>query len=449
MSLEIIDFKAPPTETQKPEKVSELAKTLGLGVPEAIGNSMNLINGKYYLGSVDALELALRYGTPLYVYDTAVIARQYHRLTGAFSGVDMKIRYACKALTNPNILRFLRGLGAGLDTVSIGEVQTGLRSGFLPEEIIFTPNSVSIDEIVQAMEMGVMINIDNISILEQFGNRYGGSVAVGIRINPHIFAGAHHQIATGHIDSKFGISIHQMRHVQRVVESTGLRIIGLQMHTGSDILDAEVFVRGAEILFEQTAFFPNLQYIDFGSGFKVSYYQDDTETDVEALGARLSQRFRQFCTAYGRELQLWFEPGKYLVSASGYLLTRVNVVKTTTATVFAGVDTGFNHLIRPMFYDAYHHIENLSNPQGPTRIYTVVGNICETDTFAWDRKLHEVQEGDVLAFHNAGAYCYEMASSYNTRPRPAEVMILDGKDYLIRRRETLDDVLMNVVDVNA
>lgn len=408
---------------------------------------MQILNDRYAIGHADALQLANTYGTPLYVYDAATVERQYRRLTDSFAGVNMKVRYACKALTNPNILRLLRGLGAGLDTVSVGEVRTGLRSGFPPGEIVFTPNSVSIDEIVEAVDLGVMINIDNISVLEQFGHRYGGTIPIGIRINPHIFAGAHHQIATGHIDSKFGISIHQMRHVQRVVESTGLRIVGLQMHTGSDILDAEVFVRGAEILFEQTAYFPNLTYVDFGSGFKVSYFPDDTETDVEALGARLTQRFKEFCASYGRELELWFEPGKYLVSACGYLLTRVNVVKTTTATVFAGVDTGFNHLIRPMFYDAYHRIENISNPKGPIRIYTVVGNICETDTFAWDRKLHEVQEGDILAFYNAGAYCYEMASSYNTRPRPAEVLILDGKDHLIRKRETLDDVLRNVVDI--
>lgn len=406
---------------------------------------MELANNRYLIGSVDALDLAQRYGTPLYVYDAATIAGQYQRLAGAFPGINMKVRYACKALTNPNILRLLRGLGAGLDTVSIGEVATGLRSGFQPSEIVFTPNSVSIDEITQAVELGVMVNIDNISILEQFGNKYGGSVPIGIRINPHIFAGAHHQIATGHIDSKFGISIHQMRHVQRVVDSTGIRIVGLQMHTGSDILDAEVFVQGAEVLFETARLFPNLTYVDFGSGFKVSYYPDDTETDVESLAQRLIPRFREFCAAYGRDLELWFEPGKYLVSASGFLLARVNVVKTTTATVFAGVDTGFNHLIRPMFYDAYHRIENISNPSGPIRIYTVVGNICETDTFAWDRKLHEVQEGDILAFYNAGAYCYEMASSYNSRPRPAELMIKDGKDYLIRKRETLEDVLRNVV----
>jgi len=408
---------------------------------------MELVSDHYQISSIDALELVQRYSTPLYVYRTDTIARQYKRLMDAFAATRLRVRYACKALSNPNILRFIRGLGAGLDTVSIGEVRLGLQAGFLPSDIVFTPNSVSIEEIIEASLLGVMVNIDNISVLEQFGNRYGPEMPVGIRINPHIFAGAHHQIATGHIDSKFGISIHQMRHVQRVVESTGLKISGLQMHTGSDILDAEVFVWAADVLLEQAPLFPNLSYIDFGSGFKVSYHANDTETDVESLGLRLSQRFNEFCTAYGRSLELWFEPGKYLVSAAGYLLTRVNVVKTTTATVFAGVDTGFNHFIRPMFYGAYHRIENVSNPHGNDRIYTVVGNICETDTFAWDRKIKEIREGDILGFYNVGAYCFEMASPYNSRPRPAEVMIHDGKDHLIRKRETLEDVMRNVVEV--
>lgn len=406
---------------------------------------MELKSDVFLVDSVPMSHLVERYGSPLYVYRTDRIKAQYERLVKAFPQTKLKVRYACKALSNPNILKVLCDLGSGLDTVSIGEVQLGLQAGFKPSDIVFTPNSVSLNEITQALELGTVINIDNISILEQFGHKYGGNAPIGIRLNPHIFAGSHHQIQTGHIDSKFGISIHQMRHVQRIVESTGLRIIGLQMHTGSEILDAEVFVRGANVLLDQASFFPDLQFIDLGSGFKVSYHQNDTETDIESVGEKLGARFKEFCDSYGRELELWFEPGKYLVSSSGYLVATANVVKTTTATVFVGLDTGFNHFIRPMFYDAYHHIENITNPTGTERIYTVVGNICETDTFAWDRKLSEVREGDLLAFHNTGAYCFEMASSYNSRPRPAEVMIHEGKDHLIRKRETLDDLVRNVV----
>ncbi|MEZ4885209.1 MAG: diaminopimelate decarboxylase [Chitinophagales bacterium] len=394
------------------------------------------------------LNLAEKYDTPLYVYDTDIMRHQYESLTSAFSSVNLKVKYACKALTNINILQFFKRIGSGLDTVSINELRIGLKAGFEAEDIIFTPNGVSIEEITEAATYGVHINIDNISILEQFGNTFGDTYPVCIRINPHIYAGGNHHISTGHIDSKFGISIYQMRHVERIVKKTGLVVNGLHMHTGSEILDPGVFLQGAEILFQNASYFPDLQFVDFGSGFKVPYKPNDIYTDIEELGQKLSQRFNEFCKEYGRDLELWFEPGKYLVSEAGVFLAKVNVVKQTTATVFAGVDSGFNHLIRPMLYDSYHRIENISNMEGRERIYTVSGYICETDTFAWDRKITEIKEGDILAFFNAGAYGFEMSSNYNSRFRPAEVMIVEGKDYLIRQRETLEDLLRNQIIVD-
>jgi len=399
------------------------------------------------IGGISILSLCEKYDTPLYVYDTAKMQYQYERLVHAFKGSNLKIKYACKALTNTSILKVFKSFGAGLDTVSIEEVEIGLRAGFKPAEIVYTPNSVSIDEIKRAVEFGVHVNIDNISILEQFGHIYGNTVPVCIRINPHILAGGNAKISTGHIDSKFGISIYQLRHVERVVASTHLKINGLHMHTGSDILDVDVFLRGADMLLETAQHFKDLEFIDFGSGFKIAYKPNDIQTDVEAFGKQLTKRFNEFCKEYGRDLELWFEPGKFLVSESGYFLTKANVIKQTTATVFVGVNSGFNHLIRPMFYDSYHHIVNVSNPNGTPRIYTVVGYICETDTFAWDRRISEVREGDVLCFLNAGAYGFTMSSNYNSRPRPAEVMIHGGKDYLIRKRETVDDVLRNEITV--
>lgn len=395
----------------------------------------------------DIPAIAEQFGTPLYVYDTAVIKRKYEHLTKAFSGTNAKFKYACKALTNINILRYIKSLGAGLDTVSIQEVELGLQAGFAPEDIIFTPNCVSIEEIDLAVEKGVHINIDNISILEQFGHKYGSKVPVCIRLNPHILAGGNYKISTGHIDSKFGISIYQMRHLERVIASTGVKVRGLHMHTGSEILNIDVFLRGVEILLEYTEYFKDLEFIDLGSGFKVGYKPNDIQTDVESLGKMIGERFNKFCKEYGRDLELWFEPGKYLVSECGLFLARVNVVKTTTATVFVGIDTGFNHLIRPMLYDSYHHVVNLSNPEGIERIYTVVGYICETDTFAWDRKMAEVREGDLLAFMNAGAYGFEMSMNYNSRLRPAEVMLHEGKAHLIRKRETVEDLTRNQVMV--
>lgn len=408
---------------------------------------METRRGKIVFGGPVLTELANEYGTPLYVYDGDQIKRQYKRLSSAFQGIETRFLYACKALNNINIMRLLLKEGAGLDAVSINEVELGLLAGFQPQDILFTPNCVSMQEYERAVELGVRINIDNISILEQFGDRYGNNVPVCVRLNPHIMAGGNVNISTGHIDSKFGISIHQLRHLTRVVKSHNIQINGLHMHTGSDILDAEVFLRGAELLFEAAEHFPDLEYLDFGSGFKVAYKEGDVTTDIEALGAAISQRFAQFCRDYGRELTLMFEPGKFLVSEAGVLLVKVSVVKQTTATVFAGVDSGQNHLIRPMFYNAHHDIVNVSNPEGTPRIYTIVGNICETDTFGYDRKLSEVREGDILAIKNAGAYGFTMSNNYNARFRPAEVLLLDGKPHLIRKRETLDDITRNQVMV--
>ena len=407
---------------------------------------MEIVNDRYvFSGGVDALNLVEKYGAPLYVYDTSIIGRQYHKLVDAFKVKQLKINYACKALTNINVLRFIKSLGAGLDTVSIQEVRLGLMAGFSPKDIIYTPNCVSLEEITEALSLNVRINIDNLSILEQFGSAFPDK-PICVRINPHILAGGNSKISTGHIDSKFGISFHQMPHVHRIVEATGLKVTGLHMHTGSDILDSEVFLQGAEVLFNIAESFPDLEDIDFGSGFKVDYKNDGIETDVEDLGERISKRFNDFCKSYGRDLTLMFEPGKFLVSEAGIFLTKVNVIKQTTSTVFAGVDSGLNHLIRPMLYNAYHRIENISKTSGRTRIYTIVGYICETDTFGVNRKLNEVHEGDILAFHNAGAYCYMMSSNYNSRFRPAEVLIHDGKDYLIRNRENMEDILRNQVE---
>jgi diaminopimelate decarboxylase len=404
-----------------------------------------MLSDQNKIGGIPAETLAAEFGTPVYVYDAATIKSQYEKLCNAFHAVPLKVKFACKALNNLAILRLMRTLGAGLDAVSIEEVRLGLLAGFSPDEILFTPNGVSFDEIQEAVKLNVTVNIDNIAMLERFGHVYGKSVPCAIRITPHIEAGGHHHIQTGHIDSKFGISVFQRRHLMRVVKTCDLNIIGLHMHTGSDILDSQVFLQGAEILFDLAAEFPDLRFIDFGSGFKVAYKPDDVVTDIEDLGRSLSERFLAFCREYGRQLDLCVEPGKFLVSECGTLLVRVNVVKPTIATVFAGVDSGQNHLIRPMFYDAYHHIVNVSNPQGLQRVYTVVGYICETDTFGWDRKLNEVREGDVLAIRNAGAYGFTMSNNYNSRLRPPEVLVFDGQAILIRRRETLEDIISAMI----
>jgi diaminopimelate decarboxylase len=391
------------------------------------------------------LATANEFGTPVYIYHAEQIAERYNKLVDAFKSHPTKFFYACKALTNVNILKYMKGLGALVDCVSINEVKLALMAGYEPLEILFTPNCVDFEEIQACVALGVRINIDNISILERFGNVYGNSYPVCIRINPHIVGGGNYKISTGHIDSKFGISIHQLRHIERLVKTTNLHVQGLHMHTGSEIKDIDVFLKGLDVMFGIAEHFKDLDFIDLGSGFKVPYKDDELETDVYLLGTKVAEAATAFEKEYHRKLEIWFEPGKYLVSECGYFVVKANVIKHTTATVFVGVNSGFNHLLRPMFYESYHRITNISNPDGAKRIYTVVGNICETDTFAWDRVLSEAHEGDLLAFHNAGAYGFEMSSNFNSRLKPAEVMIQDGKARLIRKAEVFEDLLKNQI----
>ena len=396
----------------------------------------------------DLLAISKEFGSPIYVYDANKIENQYKRLVKAFSNVsNLRIHYAVKALSNISILKFMKYLGSGLDTVSIQEVELGIQAGFEPNKIIFTPNGVSIDEIEAASKLGVQINIDNLSILEQFGSK-NPETPVCIRINPHVNAGGNSNISVGHIDSKFGISIHQIPLLLRIIKNTKMNINGIHMHTGSDILDIEVFLYASEILFENALNFKNLDFIDFGSGFKVPYKQGDIETNIEELGEKLSLRFNKFCKLYGGKVDLAFEPGKFLVSESGYFLTSVNAIKQTTSTVFAQINSGFNHFIRPMFYNSYHEIRNISNSKGKKRFYSVVGYICETDTFANNRKVEEISEGDVLAFKNAGAYCFTMSNNYNSRLRPAEVLWYKDEPLLIREKEDLKDILNKQIELD-
>jgi len=391
-------------------------------------------------------ELAKEFGTPLYVYHAEKIKEQYQKLLHAFSGSNTRFFYACKALTNINVLKYIKEIGCNIDCSSVNEVRLAVHAGFAPKDILYTSSNISFSEIEAAQQLGVNINIDSISNLKKFGQKFGHTYPVGIRLRPNIMAGGNLKISTGHRDSKFGIPLEQMDKVLEVVNETNLHITDLHIHTGSEIKDVEVFAKGIEVLFDVAKHFPELEVIDLGGGFKVAYKPDDEVTDIDKLGKKVAEEFDLFEKQYGRKVEVWFEPGKYLVSEAGYLITRVNVVKDSASKLFAGVDSGLNHFIRPMFYGAYHVIENISNPDGPIKNYNVVGNICETDTFAENRALNEVREDDLLVFQNAGAYGFEMSSNYNSRFKPAEVLVKDGMAQLIRRRDVFEDLLSNQVE---
>ena len=384
---------------------------------------------------------AAQYGTPLYVYHAEKIVDQYNSLVSHFSNNSTRFFYACKALTNIHVLDVVKRAGCNIDCSSINEVKLAIHVGFERSNILYTSNSVSIDEIIEAVQLGVNVNIDSLSNLEKFGATFGNSYPVGVRIRPNIMAGGNLKISTGHDKSKFGIPLSQLDILKEIQERYELNIVTLHIHTGSEIKDVAVFLQSAEVFDSVLSQFPTVQVLDFGGGFKVPYKPNEKGTDIALLGAEVNKVMQKLSTKYGRPLTAWFEPGKYLVSEAGYFITQVNVIKQSGEITFAGIDTGLNHLIRPMFYDAYHHIDNISHPNAPLKNYAVVGNICETDTFAWDRPIPTIEEGDYLIFYNAGAYGYEMSSNYNARYKPAQILFENNISKIISRRDTFEDLL--------
>lgn len=389
--------------------------------------------------------IADEFGTPVYIYHAEKIAEQYQKLKDAFINQDVVFFYASKALTNINVLRYIKLIGANVDCSSVNEVKLALHAGFDPEKILYTSNGITFEEIEEAKNLAVHINIDSLSNLEKFGKKFGHSYPVGIRLRPNILAGGNLKISTGHDKSKFGIPVDQFEKIIECVEKNNLFIQGLHIHTGSEIRDVDVFVKGIEKLFDIIPHFKELEFIDLGGGFKVPYKEGDSETDIILLAKKVKEAFLNHPNPGNKHLQIWFEPGKFLVSAAGYFVTQVNVLKESSSTIFAGINSGFNHLIRPMFYNSYHRIKNISNEKGLKKIYTVVGNICETDTFAEDREINEIREGDYLVFYNAGAYGFEMSSNFNSRLKPAEVLVENGKPVLIRKRDVFEDLLKNQI----
>jgi diaminopimelate decarboxylase len=392
-------------------------------------------------------QVATEYGTPLYVYDAAQIKSQYEILATAFESSNCKFFYASKALTNISILKYIKHIGCNVDCSSINEAKLALHAGFEKERILYTTNGIAFSEIQEAVALGVNVNIDSLSNLEKFGATYGNNYPVGIRLRPNIMAGGNLKISTGHDKSKFGIPVTQIDAVSALKEKYNLNIYAVHIHTGSEIKDVAVFVEGLDVLFNIIPHFETLKVIDLGGGFKVPYKEGDAATDINLLAKELHKAVNAFQQKIGKQFEIWFEPGKFLVSSSGYFVTQVNVIKETGNTTFASVNSGFNHLIRPMFYDAYHEIENISNSTGEKHTYTITGNLCETDNFALDRSITTISEGDLLVFKNAGAYCFEMASNFNSRLKPAEVLFINNEFHIIRNRDVFEDLLLKQVKI--
>ena len=386
-------------------------------------------------------QVAATYGTPLYVYHGEKIESQYQNLLTHFSPTTTRFFYACKALTNIHILNLIKNTGCNIDCSSINEVKLAKHAGFAPENILYTSNSISFEEIKEAVSLDVHINIDSLSNLEKFGAAFGGRYPVGIRIRPDIMAGGNLKISTGHNKSKFGIPYTEKDAIKNIQTKYNIQISALHIHTGSEIKDVDVFLQSANVFEALLPDFPTVHILDFGGGFKVPYMPEEKGTDIALLGKEVNRIMEKISNAVGRKLIAWFEPGKYLVSESGYFITQVNVLKKSGEITFAGINSGLNHLIRPMFYDAYHHIINITSPHKELKKYAVVGNICETDTFAWDRPIASIEEGDFLVFFNAGAYGFEMSSNYNARFKPAQVLYKNGKANLISRADTFEDLL--------
>jgi diaminopimelate decarboxylase len=404
------------------------------------------------LSGVEVDTLVQQYGSPLYVYDVDRITHQFTKMTNSFKLFPHKIHFAVKALTNVSIVKHLGKLGCGVDAVSAGEIQVALKAGVPAENIIFTPSGPSQYALDLAYKLGVMITLDSLSSLRYWGENYVDKPCA-IRINPHVLAGGDDKISVAGIDSKFGISMNFIDQIMEIVNEYGIIVEGLHIHTGSDISNGNDYFDAVDRLITVSSQFQDLTFLDFGSGFKLRYHKPnsptDNETDLDNYADMLKQRWESIKEKEGKELEFRFEPGKYLVGDAGYFITTANVVKEGPVCTFVSVNSGLNHLIRPMMYSkAYHKITNVSNPEGELKKYNVVGYICETDTFGTDRMLNEVRAGDHIVLHNAGAYCFTMASNYNMRERPAEVAVRSGVHKLITKRETFEDMVKNQIDVD-
>ena len=361
------------------------------------------------------------FGTPTYVYEERIIRRQCQILKDSLSGLRTRLLYAMKANPHPAILQIIRSEGIGIDAVSPGELHLALKVGFEPVDILYTANNMSDEEMHAVVKTGVLLNLGELSRLERFGEAYPES-PVCVRLNPQVGSGHHQHVITAGKRTKFGVPIEEIDTIQEIAGRYRLHVVGLHQHIGSGIPSMQVLADAIEVLLRTAEEFDGLQFLNLGGGLNIPYRPEDSPVDIQNFGSSMAAMLKE---RPGIEhLAYWLEPGRFFVAESGTLLVRANTVKESNGLTFAGTDSGMNQLVRPTVYGAYHEIYNLSNPNGALQPYEVVGNICESgDVFAHNRPVQKIREGDVLAIMDAGAYGMSMASEYNLRPRPAEVLI--------------------------
>ncbi len=388
--------------------------------------------------------LLREYGSPLYVYDEKTLRQRCREIRDLLPQRKYRVHYSVKANSNVELLKIVRDEDLDVDAMSPGEIYLGQKAGFPPERIFFVPNNVSADEMRFAIERGILVSVDSLSQLQRYGALdRGGRVAV--RFNPGAGAGHHHKVVTGGKSTKFGVQRELVDRVKELLALHELRLAGINQHIGSLFLDEDAYVNGARSLLEICSAFPNLEFIDLGGGFGIPYHENEPRLDLGRLAEKLDSVIGRFLQGYGKkDVTFKVEPGRYLVAESGLLLGEVHAVKESYGRKYVGTDIGFNVLARPTMYDSYHaiHVAKRQGSEDKTEKVTVVGNICETgDIIAKDRPLPGIAEGDVLAVLDAGAYGFSMASTYNCRLLPAEVLIDEsGAARLIRRRGTLEDL---------
>lgn len=404
---------------------------------------MNRLLSKVPAGVDALLAVVEAHGTPTYAYVEPVIRDRCTRLRSALDALPARLLYAMKANANPAVLRIIHAEGLGIDAVSPAELDLALRLGFSPDRVLFSANNMTEGEMHAAHRRGVMLNIGELPRLDAYGRAYPGT-AVCVRLNPQVGAGHHEHVITAGEDSKFGIPVHQIDDVKALAREHDLQLVGLHQHIGSGILEAGDLWRAIEVMLEAANAFPDIRFVNVGGGLGIPYRPDDRPLDLDGFRETVVAPLQAFLHEHpSDELEVWLEPGRYFVAEAGVLLVRVNTIKRANGRVFAGTDSGMGHLVRPTIYGAYHGIVNLSNPDGPTRLYDVTGNYCESaDLFARARPVQEIREGDVLAILDAGAYGMSMASEYNLRPLPAEALVReDGTSVLVRRRETSEELV--------